>query len=750
MGERSGGRKEGLLMAPHLSSPLPWDENARELTGTTLNTLALAALLVAWVWLFVAASLAPNATRTPAELRTVVPPALLLASSALCLLAKWRLAGRSLLLLAGLSGTFLLSYLWLNSPVWLYCLTLVVIIAGLLIGSRVSFAVALLLTLACLLPDGSGLSKGQALGRLPAVALLWAGAFTSWLSARSLYITLQWALHSQQQASQLLEALRERQGELNRTVTALTEASRRLERTNQELGVARQRAEEARAAKEHFVANVSHELRTPLNLIVGFSELLYLEPESYEGVSWTPDLQSDVGELYRASQHLQSLVNDILDLSRIDAARLPMYREMADVGAVISEAVGTMVPLLRQRGLSWALELPEAVPQVLVDRTRIRQVLLNLLNNAVRYTDRGEIRVSLRQTDEALEVVVRDTGAGIPADKLASVFEEFQQIDDGPRRRGGVGLGLAVSRQFIELHGGRMWAESEVGVGSAFHFTLPLPGALPQTAPLLHVAAQQPAGATDAPVVVVDPDPGIAGMLSRYLGNRRLLAAKDAAEAEALIEAVHPAAVIVNQVPDAPSKAWLGALGKASERYSVPTFRCSIPSPSWLRRSRGLDDCLTKPVSRETLQEAVRKCCATPAKVLVIDDSVGFANLMGRLLSTSGVAREVLTAHSGEDGIRLAREARPDLVLLDLLLPDRHGFSVLEALRAEPALQSTAVVAVTATSYAEETLLQRGGQFTLTRSGHISAGQLTELLQAALDIVHPDYVSADDRAASSA
>ncbi len=735
--------KVGRVVSSVLSPEPSHSEDLHDLSRATLITLCLVGFLTGWAWLFVAATLAPDLSKQIAEARTLVPPALLLAMCTACLLrTRLALAWRSALLLVSMGGALLLSYLWLPDLGWLYYLSLVVIVAGLLVGASASWATSFVLTLTLFALSHMDAEPHSLTAFLPPLGLLWAAALVSWLSSRSLYTALRWALSSQQRASALLTELRQRQGELNRTLEALTEASRRLERTNRELAIARERAEEARAMKEHFVANVSHELRTPLNLIVGFSELMYLEPESYRGVGWTPDLQADIGELYRASRHLQSLVNDILDLSRIDASRLPMFRELADVRTVIGEAVETMAPLLRQRKLHQTVEWPEALAPTFIDQTRIRQVMLNLLNNAVRFTDSGGITVHVEQTSEAVVVSVRDTGGGIPRDKLESIFKEFQQVDDGPRRRGGAGLGLALSRQFVELHGGRMWAVSEVGTGSTFYFSLPLPGATPQTAPLLHIPDRKRTDLANSPLIVVDPDPTIAGMLSRYLGDRPLLPARDALEAEALIESEHPLGVIVNQPPDSSADAWTGVLGAASRRYNVPVFRCSIPSPSWLKQATGLNDCLTKPVSREVLGALLEQYAKRCGTILVIDDDPGFASLMVRMLGTLPSAGKVSIAYSGADGLRLAHEVAPQLILLDLLLPDMHGLAVLDAIRGDPLLAKTRVVVVTATSYAEEALLHRGGLFTLTQASGISTGTFADLLNVACQYVRPNYVEA--------
>jgi len=575
---------------------------------------------------------------------------------------------------------------------------------------------------------------------VPALVLLWIVAMLSWVSSREFHTALKWTWEGQQRIHALLVELRERRGELNRTLVALTEATRRLERANKELTIARQQADEARAVKEQFVANVSHELRTPLNLIVGFAEMMFLSPQTYEGVVWTPDLTGDIGRMFRASQHLQYLVNDILDLARMDVARLPMFREMTDVRSIVQEAGETVLPLIEQRGLTYSATWPESLPELLVDRTRIRQVMLNLLNNAIRFTDRGGISVQVEQTEDAVRVCVRDTGLGIPQDQMAHIFEEFRQATVGARGRGGAGLGLTISRRFVELHGGRMWAESEIGVGSLFCFSLPLPGTLSLAASLTRIPDRTRSDYSRAAVVLVDPHPSIADMLSRYLGDHPVLPASDIQEAEKLIEDHHPLAVVVNNMPDTPPEHWLGVLGESSRRYNVPILRCSIPSPSWLQQSSGINYCLTKPVTREALISAVETYCPQPGTILVVDDDPGFVSLVSRMLGTTNVATEVMTAYSGTEALRLARERTPDLMLLDLLMPEMDGFEVIKALRADATSRDIAIVAVTATSYAEEALLRRGSYFTLTQAKGLSTGVLTEILSEVVQRLHPDYV----------
>ena len=635
-----------------------------------------------------------------------------------------------------------LIFVILQEPVFLSFLAIPVLLAGLLIGSSLAVGMALCAGALLLYYSNSTVLMDASPYRLMLIVL---ATGISVVTDRGLHLIDTWEREVTRQQSQLIAQLRERQGELNRVLKALDEAYESLKRSHDELAEARQQADEARALKEQFVANVSHELRTPLNLITGFAEIMYLNPETYDGVGWTAELENDIREMYRAARHLQSLVDDILDLSRIDAARLPLLRELLDIRVVVTEAVDTISPLARQRGLTLQAQLPEAPTQLFIDRTRIRQVLLNLLNNAVRFTDQGGIAVGLEERDRRVIVSVRDTGVGIPEGQLDRIFEGFHQVDAGPRGRSGTGLGLTVSRQFVELHGGRMWLESKLGEGSTFYFSLPLPGATPETVSLQHVPYRKQVQRSDIPVVVVDPDPSIADMLSRYLGDRPVLAARDSLQAEELVASAHPAAVIANQRLDAPSESWLGPLGELSVRYAVPVLRCAIPTPSWLQQTRDLDDCLTKPISREMLNRTLAACKRPPRTVLVVDDDAGFVSLMTRMLSALGVEGETIKAYSGTQALRLAHERTPDLVLLDLLMPEMDGYEVLRHLRNDPVLRNTRVVAVTATSYGEEALQRRGGYFTLSQSAGVSTGTLIELLNAVLGIVHANYVIKEPR-----
>ncbi len=603
------------------------------------------------------------------------------------------------------------------------------------ISSRLGLLALLINTLALFL----GLPRGYLFH--PAYALLWVSAGIEFVSTNGRMTVLQWAWNSQERAKQLMAQLHNERGELNRTMEALTEATRRLQRMNQELKVARQEADEARAMKEQFVANVSHELRTPLNLILGFVEIMYLNPETYQGVIWTPELVNDIREVYRASRHLQALVEDVLDLSRIDALRLPLFREIQPIQPIIEEALTTLAPLLKQRGLSWEVHYDEDLPQVFIDRTRIRQVMINILNNAARFTDKGGVTVFVRQEEECVHISVSDTGMGIPPDKLEVIFEEFRQADPSLKGRGGAGLGLALSRRFIQLHGGRMWAESQVGQGTTVHFTIPLPGSSSEFAPLEYRPMRILPNEQSSSVIIVDADASLADMLKRYLGDRRVLWARDIVQAERLVEREHPGAVIVNMLPLDDDSHWLDVTGPLFRRYNVPIIRCSIPSPSWFQTLTGMDECLTKPISSSDLERVLATHCPEARTILVIDDDTGFVALMERMLRTIAPNARILSAYSGAQGVCLASSEQPDLILLDLAMPEMDGFEVMERLRQDDSLKGTKIVGVTATSYAEEALARKGERLTLLQPRGLATGNWVAILNTLLQHVRPDYVS---------
>ncbi|MGQ9554242.1 MAG: sensor histidine kinase, partial [Anaerolineae bacterium] len=298
------------------------------------------------------------------------------------------------------------------------------------------------------------------------------------LPVQEMHASLWQAWGEAESIATLMRELRLRQEEVNRLNKALQVSNGLLKRSLREQALAQREAAEARHLKEQFATTVSHELRTPLNIILGFLEVMQRYPEVYGQVQWTPSLRRDIDEIQASAQYLSELVDDILDLARIEALKMPIHRVQTELLGLVREVANLVRRLVMSKpGVVLRLNVPEDLPTLYVDRTRIRQVLLNLLANACRFTDKGEIWVRATLADDEVVVSVADTGPGIPADQLETIFEEFLQSQSpalDEHQRAGKGLGLAIAKRFVQLHGGRIWVESEPGRGSTFHFSLPL------------------------------------------------------------------------------------------------------------------------------------------------------------------------------------------------------------------------------------------------------------------------------------
>ncbi len=574
----------------------------------------------------------------------------------------------------------------------------------------------------------------------PALALLWLTAVAEWVSSRGLYTALDWAWNSQSRANELVRQLRENQGALNRTVAALTEATRRLQRMGLDLATARVQADRLWELKSRFAANISHELRTPLNLILGFSETMHLTPDVYGDMNWPAPLRQDIRRIYQSSRQLSELIDDVLDLSRIDGGELPIHRQPCDLSTVVHDALNLIRDLLRGRNLTLVAQLPAELPRLYVDQTRIRQILVNLLNNAARFTRQGTITVSAEVTDGEVVVSVADTGIGISPEELPRIFDEYHQVDVSLRTaKDGVGLGLAISRRFVELHGGRIWAQSTLGEGSTFRFSLPVgDGAayshLVRTKPLAPRQSQEPT------LLLVDQDPDVHALLSRYLTKYRIVPVDDVAGATALIQELQPHAVLINTVPDTEVQQALADQALRAVPPKLPVILCSIPSRSWTAHLIGADRCLLKPVQRDELLSALAEY-PDADDVLIADDDAGFVQLMVRYLQTAGKAYRVRYAYDGERALAMLRESPPDLLLLDLIMPHLDGFELLNVLHADPDLASISVIIVTATDHAYSDLGDGKGEVRLLRLSGLGAMQTIEYLGALLDVSQPQSVS---------
>ncbi|MHB0859072.1 MAG: ATP-binding protein [Anaerolineae bacterium] len=542
---------------------------------------------------------------------------------------------------------------------------------------------------------------GDAMGSLAdqAIALSILALAASWLVTRPLRRATTYALVGWSRARTTLLELRERQGELYGTVRSLEEAIRRIEHMNNELLVARREAEAARALKARFVSTVSHEMRSPLNLVLGFSKLMALSPESY-GQPLPQPYRADVYSIYRNCEHLVALIDDILDLSQIEAQRLPLLKDMVDLHEdVLKKALEALQPLIERKGLSLKTDLTPTLPPVLVDPVRIRQVVLNLLTNAVRLTERGVIEVRTTLQERLVLISVIDSGPGIPADELPGLFREFHQISISETRyEGGSGLGLSISKYLVELHGGEIWVESEMGRGTTFTFSLPLSsagvasGGLLQTNDVRNLFHRQPS------CLIVHDDLGVMRLLVRHLADYHVVGAAPGTDIASLVTELCPVAVLTTPRMRLSVRRELASIGS-----SLPILTCALPQASGQESLQGVLGYVLKPVTPDMVYAFVKQVEQDDKlTVLLVDDEPDAVRLLERMLTALPHPYTVLKAYDGFQALSMMEAQVPDIVFLDLLMPEMDGRTVLERMRKDERLTGVPVVIVSGQDWIEE------------------------------------------------
>jgi signal transduction histidine kinase/CheY-like chemotaxis protein len=635
----------------------------------------------------------------------------------------------------GLTGG-LLAAMGLFAAPWLPCLGLLLLFVNTMLISGSELATAGLIALLA-----AWLTWSQARDySLPGICVaLGLGIAVAWLTLHTLYTTLHWTTSMQQRADRLLEEVRAHRSQLSRTLKSSEIVNALLRRTERELIAARKQADQARRLKEQFAANISHELRTPLNLILGFSEIMHLSPEVYTGVDWTATLRRDVYQIYRSSRHLMGMIDDILDLSRFEIAEFTLNKEPTPLSPLLQDTGDIAADLFRGRAVRLEMDFPPDLPTLEVDRTRVRQVLLNLLSNARRFTTQGAVRLAAEPHNGEVLISVSDTGRGIPADKLPYIFDEFYQVDLSlQRRHQGAGLGLAISKRFVQAHGGSIWAESEEGNGTTITFSLPMHASYSRVSATAEPEYQWPARPPDC-ILVADPDPAVTSAIRRSLEGYEVVQVEDPEHLSQAIMIHHPRAVVRNVPPPTyPDGADLTAL-------PVPVIECSLPSQAWLADDLKIVASLTKPISAQQLVSQIERL-RDVRDVLVVDDDRGFVQLVERILDSTGRGMSVRRAYDGEESLAAMRARAPDLVLLDVIMPGLDGFQVLERMRQEDELAVLPVILLTATSFAEDALRQRGNQMIIRRFGEMGTGEVLRCLGAVIGAVEPHY---DERALPS-
>jgi signal transduction histidine kinase/CheY-like chemotaxis protein len=521
---------------------------------------------------------------------------------------------------------------------------------------------------------------------------IWATVGVIYATYRPVQQVSRWSWDYFQRAQRLLEAERDRKAELAQTFESLAHANRQLALAHERTTALRSIAEEAQRAKTAFVASVSHEFRTPLNMIIGLVDLMVETPEIYD-VAISPKMRQDLEVVHRNSEHLSNMVNDVLDLTRLEAGRLALHRERVDLREIVGSSVETVRPLVEKKQLGLHVEIPDDLPSVYCDRTRIKQVILNLVSNAARFTDQGTITVQVTEQDQHIHVGVADTGPGISAEDAATIFEPFcQGAGDLWRDKGGSGLGLSVSKQFVQLHGGRLWFESKPGAGTTFFFTLPISPPIEHIARPGHmiredwvwrerVSRAARAGSTDQlarpRVVICDETGALYPEFARYSDGVELVDARDWTQATQDLQECPAHAIILN----APTTEALWPLVETAkeEAPETPILGCSVPRRIERAIDAGALGYLIKPVARADLEKAIRAVGKPVRRVLVVDDDPDVLQLFGRMLHVYDHTLQVVTAADGEQALDRLRRASYDLMLLDVMMPDMNGWQVLES-----------------------------------------------------------------------
>ena len=520
---------------------------------------------------------------------------------------------------------------------------------------------------------------------------------------------------------------------------------RLLREMNQQLVDSQQKALAATQAKSQFLANMSHELRTPLNAIIGYSELLTEELDE----SGRNQFGADLEKIHAAARHQLGLINDILDLSKIEAGKMSLFLENFDAGRLVEEVVSTVRPLTAKSGNPLEVSCPPDIGSMRADQTKVRQILFNLLSNANKFTEGKLIRLEVERSGGPLEgsagdliFRVTDRGIGMTPEQMARLFRPFTQAEASTTRRyGGTGLGLSISRSFCELMGGQLTAISELGTGSTFTVRLPAEVretvAEPKTDTELEKRSE-PRGTdrSTSTILVIDDEAAARDLVNRTLtrAGYRVQTASSGKEGLEMAGRIRPSVITLDvMMPGMDGWAVLSRLKADPRTADIPVVMMTVVDDRNLGFTLGAADYLIKPIDWNRLTTVLEKHCKNLSnpEILIVEDDPSTRDVLRRAAEKHGWT--VAVAENGRIGLERVAARLPGVILLDLMMPEMDGFAFLEALRRRPEAQRVPVIVVTAKDITPEDRSRLNGQvIEILQKGGYSTGELIEEIRKAI------------------
>ena len=528
-------------------------------------------------------------------------------------------------------------------------------------------------------------------------------------------------------------------GETREWVGTHTDITER-KQAEEELSAAKEAAEAANRAKSQFLANMSHELRTPLSAVIGYSEMIEEEMEE----TGEQHLLGDVRKIQSNARHLLSLINDVLDLSKIEADRMTTFAEDVDVEVLVRDVVSTVGSLVQQKNNEIVLELAAGLGTMRTDQVKLRQCLFNLVSNAAKFTEDGRITLRVARTESEIVFSVADSGIGMTPEQLEKLFERFTQADVSTTRRfGGTGLGLALTRAFCRLLGGDVTVASTYGEGSTF--TIRLPTEMPEQADEEEEAPVQSVSGQHL-VLVIDDDAAQRDLLGRFL-EREGFAVRTASDGKLGIElarTLHPRAILLDvMMPQMDGWSVLRALKADPVLAAIPVVMVTFVDEPGLGASLGAADTVPKPVEWNRLKDVMERFRGEAGDILVVDDDADARARLRAVLQRDGWT--VAEAGDGREALDIVAHAPPQLILLDLTMPVMDGFAFLHELRLRPGCSDIPVVVLTARDLDADERRRLDGADRVLSKGQTNlrqlAGELRSMTPPQHDPISPDPAS---------